>query len=98
MDAYGWVDSALSKERGARVIIPGGYVNNFKLLGGAYSEVFISSRAYVPNGYRFPTAAAEKSMPTISGLKQQWFYYGKRGTEVALDMISSASPGLAMVL
>ena len=56
--SYAWPDSSLSKGRGARLIKQDGHVNNLKLFNGNYSEVFVSSRAYVPKGYRFPMAAA----------------------------------------
>lgn len=79
MRGYVWTDSALSKGRGARLITPNGHVNNNKLFNGEYSEVFVSSRAYVPNGYRFPMADADKKMPKISALKHHWVYYGNYG-------------------
>ena len=79
MNGYVFNDSALSRGKGARLIDEGGHVNNYKIFGGAYSEVFISSIAYVPAGYRFPAASELRKMPDISSLKHYWIYYGSSG-------------------
>ena len=78
MKGYAFSDPALSRGRGARQITPSGHVNNGKTFG-EYSEVFVSSRAYVPDGYRFPRADADEAMPAISALKHHWLMYGPKG-------------------
>lgn len=83
----GFADSLLSNDKGARCFGPptdttpagGWYNNNTVLLGGVQSEVFISSRAYVPDGYYFPASIAEETYPDISALKFFWLYYTATG-------------------
>lgn len=79
MRGYVWADPVLSKGHGARLLTPKGHVNNSKRFNGDYSEVFLCSRAYVPEGYRFPKADALKKMPTMSALKHHWIFYGPYG-------------------
>ncbi len=72
-------DSFLSGGQGARMITENGHVINRFIFSSPASEVFISSIAYVPKGYRFPTSETLEAMPPISALKHHWFYYGPKG-------------------
>lgn len=72
-------DSLLSNGQGARLITEEGHIQNYFIFPQPESEVFVSSYAYVPTGYRFPAASLLETMPTISALKHHWLYYGPNG-------------------
>ena len=82
MKGFTYSDNKLSNGKGLRVVddsFSSGWAVNRIEFGNVYSEVYVSSRAYVPSGYRFPTASALKKMPSISALKHHWVYYGEKG-------------------
>ncbi|MDY6824154.1 MAG: hypothetical protein SWH68_10235 [Thermodesulfobacteriota bacterium] len=70
-----YADNLLSNGKGARGVGSSGQLSNRVLFGDNYSEVFVSSIAYVPDGYSFPSASAEETMPTVSALKHFWVMY-----------------------
>ena len=76
-----WEDSFLSNGKGARVIGPNGTIRGYILFGGEYAEFFVSSRAYVPSGYRFPNATGLETFNSeeFVNMKFHWVYYGNYG-------------------
>jgi hypothetical protein len=74
-----YADTKLSGSYGARCIGESGWLKNIVEFGTSYSEVFVSSMAYVPNGYKFPAADAVETFPEISALKHQWLTYSADG-------------------
>ncbi|MBM9616844.1 hypothetical protein JWJ90_21505 [Desulfobulbus rhabdoformis] len=79
MHAVKYSDAALSNGQGARLILEDGHIQNYFLFPEPASEVFVSSYAYVPSGYKFPTATEFETMPDVSALKHHWVYYGPNG-------------------
>ena len=82
MRGFIYQDDALSHGKGLRVVDPSfsnGHAANWIQFGAAYSEIFMSSRAYVPRGYKFPASSNLETMPAISGLKHHWPMYGAQG-------------------
>lgn len=82
MRGFIFQDKVLSRGKGLRVVDPSfssGHTVNWIEFGAPYSEVFMTSRAYVPEGYKFPSSSDLKTMPTISGLKHHWPMYGPKG-------------------
>jgi hypothetical protein len=85
MSGFIFADPLLSNGKGLRVVDSNyscGWGANWINFGETYSEIFITSKAYVPEGYCFPGATAEKTMPAISGLKHHWPMYGEKGYTV----------------
>lgn len=81
---YGYSDTLLSNDIGLRVrgMASDNYqCNNRVLLGSDYTEVFVSSMVYIPDGYVFPRDGmeTEETMPDISALKHFWVYDSEDG-------------------
>ncbi len=76
----GFEDPKLSNGKGMRVVQDdrGALISRFVFPEPA-SEVFTSFIGYVPPGYKFPSAVAEKRLPTVSALKMAWLMDGAKG-------------------
>ena len=88
MKSVSFADSLISNKKGARCFNESGWLNNNTVVfGKVYSEVFISSIAYVPNGYYMPPnkGQGEDAWPSISCLKHFWFYYTATGYKTDND-------------
>lgn len=70
--------------------------NNELLLGGDYSEIYVSSIAYIPDRFRFPGTTTEETWPDVSALKHLWVYDsadGYIGITEGADIFSPAWTG-----
>ncbi|BBO72990.1 hypothetical protein DSCW_04070 [Desulfosarcina widdelii] len=80
-----WTDNLLSKNQGSRHTGLDGGMQNRILFGSVQEEIFISSIAYVPDGYRFPGAATENALDSNPNIKHAWLFYTADGYSVDND-------------
>lgn len=78
--AVGFTDAKLSNGVGVRVIKDsGGALGSRMIFPEPAGEVFTSFVGYVPDGFKFPSAVAEETLPRVSALKMAWLMDGARG-------------------
>jgi hypothetical protein len=82
-------DQKLSNGKGVRCIGEEGRLGS-QITFPSTQEVFVSSIAYVPPGYKFPSASTTKTFPDISAMKHFWLMYGNSGysESSAPDLVS----------
>lgn len=73
-----YADPMLSNGRGARCVGSSGQLTSVVTFPTT-QEVFVSSYAYVPSGYKFPYSDSPHSFPSISAMKHFWLMYGSNG-------------------
>lgn len=71
-------DPKLSNGQGMRVVGSPGQLTSVVTFPTT-DKVFISFAGYVPDGYKFPSAAEEQKFPTVSALKAAWLMYDSDG-------------------